>query len=213
MSSEEQTDTTMVAALVDSPSEEDKRKKLGVHWKDDLDAGEHDRIDTCSIEGVTSTEQREVCNKKPSSSTLLTNGEKHQQEKTKPARRTRLSRQELQQLMRKQQAAIRHACALELQLLNKSAEVRQKRMRMVHRLQRMQRKLKSSTADNAKKHVCTCRCGGDDDFVLPPVYQSSSHSASTSFKKKRKPKVACEVVDMTSSSDESSATMASPAEE
>ena len=196
----------MVAAL-DSPSEEDKSKKLVVHWKDDLDAGKHDRIDTCSIEGVA--EQREVCKKKSSSSVLLTNSKKHHQEKTKPARRTRLSRQELQQLMRKQQAAIRHACELELQLLNKSAEVRQKRMRMVHRLQRMQRKLKSP--GDAKKHLCSCRCG--DDFVLPPVYQPSSHSSTSSFKKKRKPKVTCEVIDMTSSSDESSATMASPAEE
>ena len=127
----------------------------------------------------------------PSGSTTKTN--------SSPGR-TRVSRQELQQLLHKQQDSIRRACQLELHLLNQSAAVRAKRMRMVQRLQRLQRLLNNgddsiNSKDNSK-------------FALPPVYRGLGHHRhllKTKTVSQTNATSIVAVIDMTcSSSDESS---------
>jgi len=182
---EERRAAVLAITQVVSPTP-DERKKL-VHWKDettdDLDHEEHDRIDTSSVHDDADGEDVEMtCCKKIAQADVS----------TKSSPRTRLSRQELQQLLRKQQAAIRHACQLELSLLNKSAQVRQKRMRMVQRLQRMQRKLEGKTSN------------ASETFLLPPVFQQTKNNKPTAASS-----CEIEVIDLSttacsSSSDESS---------
>lgn len=128
---------------------------------------------------------------------------------TPGSRRTRLSRRALEQLVRKQQEAIHHACELELELLNNSAAVRAKRMRMVQRLQRMQRKL--NTSKNNSGGGADSSSNDINSFVLPPVYRGGGGRASTTttFSRSILPKQSAatesKVIDMTCSSDESTA--------
>jgi hypothetical protein len=115
--------------------------------------------------------------------------------KTKPVQGTRQSppppiidTDVLQKRIAKQERAIRNACKLELKLLNEAKQVRNKRSKMVERLQQMKRKARRLVVINAQikgdilGEVTVVPCSSnntmDDNFVLPPVWVEKSKTQS-----------------------------------
>ena len=226
MSSVATTEDTMMTNLIvpSSPTQQQANKRyFSVHWKDEyindgdaMDHEEHNRIDTSSVDeddhdddDDIASVNLEVQRRSTKITSCLRNGKETTATKKKMSGSAssavcpiRMSRRELQRLVQKQQDSIRRACQLELHLLNQSAAVRTKRMRMVQTLQRLQHKL-----------------DGDDDndnnnkFVLPPVYQGSSSPRRHGYKNKSiikttdgssmTPMTHAKVIDMTLDSDES----------
>ena len=122
------------------------KKKRTVRWKDLED---------------TEAEKQHVGNTDTSAAELFKHKQRSGTKRRSPSPPL-TNLMEVQQQMHRQEAAIRHACKLELQLLNQAKQVREKRSRMVDRLQRLKRKVRKLTADAA--------IAVDDGFVLPPVY-------------------------------------------
>ena len=222
-------DTLMTNLIVpSSPTQQQANKRyFSVHWKDEyindgdaMDHEEHNRIDTSSVDedgheddddiaSVNLEVQRRSTNitsclrnsKETTATKKKMNGSaSHKKASSAAVSPIRMSRRELQRLVQKQQDSIRRACQLELHLLNQSAAVRTKRMRMVQTLQRLQHKLDGDDNDN------------DNKFVLPPVYQGSSSprrhgyrnkSTTTTNDSSLTPMTHAKVIDMTLDSDKS----------
>ena len=224
------TEDTIMSNLIvpSSPTQQQANKRyFSVHWKDEyindgdaMDHEEHNRIDTSSVDEDDHDDDDDIASVNldvQRRSTKITSCLRNGKETTATKKKTsgsashkkassaavspiRMSRRELQRLVQKQQDSIRRACQLELHLLNQSAAVRTKRMRMVQTLQRLQHKLDGEdNNDNSK-------------FVLPPVYQGSSSPRRHGYKNKSTtttngssltPMTHAKVIDMTLDSDKS----------
>lgn len=144
-----------------------------VHWKDQksyVDSDVYGCIDTSSLDDDTNTNKIIIAkpeNEKamPPLTPKYLAFPTHASASTKSLhvksaenkKKGKWSRSEVKQLLRRQQHAIRRACALELDLLNKCAAIRVKRKRMVDQVQRLQRKL-----------------GDTKVFVAPPDLKQTS---------------------------------------
>lgn len=109
--------------------------------------------------------------------------------------RKRCSLNDLKDEIAKQESKIRKTCAMELNYLNAAKKTREKRSRMVRRLEQMNSKVRSYEAnregrDQGETELSATTSG----FVLPPTYRS----VSTASKKHRTSE---SVIDMTNDED------------
>jgi hypothetical protein len=176
------------------------KKKLAVRWKDQLDRDNNDNTDTSGAEIL----KHQINNLKPEDDEIMIVEETKAVPRATPRRSPSpplVNMKELQERIEKQELAIRRACKLELQLLNQAKHVREKRMRMVDRLQFMKRKVRRLVVINAHKNgtdvndvlkmTATSNSNGvaniiaddEDKFVLPPVLGQKYKSTTVPIEK------------------------------
>jgi hypothetical protein len=112
----------------------------------------------------------------------------------------------LRYLMKKQESMIHKACRIELDLLNKARLVREKRARMVGRLQLMKRKLRKLTVETANSGAKCTANESSSNFVLPPMFGKATKPQSSPNQScfvKQRPSEPC-IVDMTTDEDDES---------
>lgn len=105
--------------------------------------------------------------------------------------------------VKKQESMIHKACRIELELLNKARQVREKRARMVDRLQLVKRKLRKLTVETANSGTCTAN-ESSASFVLPPMFGKTTKLQSPPKQScfvKQRPSEPC-IVDMTTDEDD-----------
>ena len=210
--------TNLIVVPSSSTPQQVNKRYFSVHWKDeyiddgdDLDHEEHNRIDTSSVdddpddddvEKDLELQRKDDTNMVSKKKASMAYPKKKSSSASYPIR---MSRRELQRLLQKQQDSIRRACQLELQLLNQSAAVRSKRMRLVQCMERLQRKLDGDDHNNNK-------------FALPPVFHGKSSFSSRHGSKSTAatlgggssltPMPHAKVIDLTFSSDDSTTSAA-----
>ena len=161
------------------------KKQLVVRWKDQFDGDKYDASDTEEV-GLSKYHLNIKQNVDDVGQDAATASRKSRPSTPPPLVDTSV----LQKRIAKQERAIRAACKLELKLLNEAKQVRDRRSKMVERLQQMKRKARRLIVINAQmkgdilSEVPVIPSykdkGADDQFVLPPVWVGKSKSETCS---------------------------------